>query len=387
MPFATEPMAEALARAGPVLPHRRDGDREAYDIAWVEDKTSPVDTINGFIEVYMDARGIKGAWEALVFYVNREKTERHPEAGRRTRSGSRTACRGIRKYRKPDVHGHHRQRHRRRRRDRRLGTDDADRHQPAERSGDPRAVRQQVGLARQRQRGLRQVARCRSSAASSRGRRRKSARAERWGAFAGELTTEHARSDRPRVGPGGRAAERHTRRPRSRSSTRRSRRRAPIWSRCISCADPKLVEIGLVPAPSSDGDRARRVRGLRAQRAGAAAAGPRGHADRRRPHAQPPDDRPLADGQHQGDRGAARATARPIYVMIDPQGVPRRRRPAARRSAAHQVRRRLRRGAGRCSRPTACTSTRSCATRSSRASTQLKLPSYTGFVMPKLEAA
>ena len=51
-----------------------DADREAYDIAWVQDKASPVDTINGFIEVYLDARGIKGAWEALVFYVNREKT-------------------------------------------------------------------------------------------------------------------------------------------------------------------------------------------------------------------------------------------------------------------------------------------------------------------------
>jgi dipeptidyl-peptidase III len=33
-----------------------------------------VDTINGFVEVYMDARGMKGAWEALVYYVNQEKT-------------------------------------------------------------------------------------------------------------------------------------------------------------------------------------------------------------------------------------------------------------------------------------------------------------------------
>src|SRR4026208_2314724 len=49
-------------------------DREAYDIAWVKDKTSPVDTINGFIEVYMDPRGHKGSWEALVFYVNKAKT-------------------------------------------------------------------------------------------------------------------------------------------------------------------------------------------------------------------------------------------------------------------------------------------------------------------------
>ena len=40
----------------------------------MQDKASPVDTINGFIEVYLDARGIKGGWEGLVFYVNREKT-------------------------------------------------------------------------------------------------------------------------------------------------------------------------------------------------------------------------------------------------------------------------------------------------------------------------
>jgi dipeptidyl-peptidase-3 len=49
-------------------------DQRAYDIAWVEDQNSTVDTINGFTEVYMDARGAKGAWEALVFYVNPEKT-------------------------------------------------------------------------------------------------------------------------------------------------------------------------------------------------------------------------------------------------------------------------------------------------------------------------
>ena len=53
-----------------------DADRAKYDIAWVADKDSPVDTINGFIEVYMDARGIKGSWEGLVFYVNPGKTER-----------------------------------------------------------------------------------------------------------------------------------------------------------------------------------------------------------------------------------------------------------------------------------------------------------------------
>ena len=50
-------------------------DRVAYDIAWVEDDDAPVDTINGFIEVYMDPRGVKGSYEAAVFYVDREKTE------------------------------------------------------------------------------------------------------------------------------------------------------------------------------------------------------------------------------------------------------------------------------------------------------------------------
>jgi dipeptidyl-peptidase-3 len=75
IPFATEPMARALRAQIRYYQTGRDSDREAYDIAWVEDTSSPVDTINGFVEVYLDARGIKGAWEGIVFYVNREKTE------------------------------------------------------------------------------------------------------------------------------------------------------------------------------------------------------------------------------------------------------------------------------------------------------------------------
>ena len=75
-PFAEPPMAKALTALIQFYKTGEKSDREAYDIAWVEDKASPVDTINGFIEVYLDARGIKGAWEALVFYVNQEKTAR-----------------------------------------------------------------------------------------------------------------------------------------------------------------------------------------------------------------------------------------------------------------------------------------------------------------------
>jgi len=75
IPFATDTMAAALRALIQFYRTGEDRDRAAYDIAWVQDKGSPVDTINGFVEVYMDARGHKGAWEALVFYVNREKTE------------------------------------------------------------------------------------------------------------------------------------------------------------------------------------------------------------------------------------------------------------------------------------------------------------------------
>ncbi len=74
IPYATEPMAKALRALIRFYQTGDDADREAYDIAWVQDKASPVDTINGFVEVYLDARSIKGAWEGLVYYVNREKT-------------------------------------------------------------------------------------------------------------------------------------------------------------------------------------------------------------------------------------------------------------------------------------------------------------------------
>ena len=75
IPYATAPMADALRALITWYRTGEESDRAAYDIAWVRDKDSPVDTINGFIEVYMDPRGHKGAWEALVFFVNREKTE------------------------------------------------------------------------------------------------------------------------------------------------------------------------------------------------------------------------------------------------------------------------------------------------------------------------
>ena len=74
MPYAPPPMHKALDALVRFYISGEDADRVEYDIAWVADRDSPVDTINGFVENYMDARGVKGAWEALVFIVNHEKT-------------------------------------------------------------------------------------------------------------------------------------------------------------------------------------------------------------------------------------------------------------------------------------------------------------------------
>ena len=86
-------------------------------------------------------------------------TRRPRRSGRspRTRSGSRITCRGIRDTARAGVHGVTANAIDVVDRDRGVGADHADRHQPAERSGDPRALRQQVGVAVERQRGLRRV--------------------------------------------------------------------------------------------------------------------------------------------------------------------------------------------------------------------------------------
>jgi dipeptidyl-peptidase-3 len=70
-PPSTRTALEALIR---FYESGDDADRAAYDIAWVADQTGEVDTINGFVENYLDARSVKGAWEGLVYVVNDEKT-------------------------------------------------------------------------------------------------------------------------------------------------------------------------------------------------------------------------------------------------------------------------------------------------------------------------
>jgi dipeptidyl-peptidase III len=76
IPYAPPRMAETLRALIRFYITGADADRIAYDIAWVRDQESEVDTINGFVEVYLDPRGTKGAWEALVYYTNREKTRK-----------------------------------------------------------------------------------------------------------------------------------------------------------------------------------------------------------------------------------------------------------------------------------------------------------------------
>jgi dipeptidyl-peptidase-3 len=74
--FAPKPFAKALEALVKFYKTGKDKDRQAFDIAWVKNRDSAVDTMNGFIEVYMDARGMKGAWEGVVYYANHEKTDK-----------------------------------------------------------------------------------------------------------------------------------------------------------------------------------------------------------------------------------------------------------------------------------------------------------------------
>jgi len=49
---------------------------DAYSILWVEDTDSQVDFVNGFIETYGDALGLKASWESTVNFRNEEATRR-----------------------------------------------------------------------------------------------------------------------------------------------------------------------------------------------------------------------------------------------------------------------------------------------------------------------
>jgi len=104
IPFASDAMAAALRALVRFYRSGETDDRRQYDIAWVADQASPVDTMMSFIEVYMDARGVKGAWEAIVYYVHPEKTA-HAQAIAGHAQWFEGRMPWAPKYRKPRVTG------------------------------------------------------------------------------------------------------------------------------------------------------------------------------------------------------------------------------------------------------------------------------------------
>ena len=154
--FAPEPFARALAALVRFYETGEDTEREAFDIAWVQNRETTVDTMNGFIEVYMDARGMKGAWEGLVYYVNHEKTDKIRALATHAQWFEDNLP--VRpEHRKPKVQGVSAMAIEVVDRGRRVGSDHADWREPAERSAHPRKLRQQVGVAVERARCLREI--------------------------------------------------------------------------------------------------------------------------------------------------------------------------------------------------------------------------------------
>jgi dipeptidyl-peptidase-3 len=100
-PPATAKALEALIK---LYSTAEESDRVAYDIAWVQDNAALIDTINYFTEVYMDARGKKGSHEAIVSLVNPAKTAAIKKiADQAAYFEANMPC--DPKYRKPDVKG------------------------------------------------------------------------------------------------------------------------------------------------------------------------------------------------------------------------------------------------------------------------------------------
>ena len=104
-----------------------------YDIAWVAGQGVARRHDQRLHRGLPRSARDQGSWEALVFYVNKEKTERIKKFAT-TRSGSRTTCPTTPKYRKPSVKGIVANAIDVVDRDGRLRSGDAGRHQPAERS-------------------------------------------------------------------------------------------------------------------------------------------------------------------------------------------------------------------------------------------------------------
>lgn len=77
VPFAENDTQRAIIEK--LIEYYQTGDLKAFDaysILWVEDTTSDVDFVNGFIETYGDPLGMKASWESTVNFINKESTKR-----------------------------------------------------------------------------------------------------------------------------------------------------------------------------------------------------------------------------------------------------------------------------------------------------------------------
>jgi dipeptidyl-peptidase-3 len=73
---ATEPQRDIIEK---LVKYYRTGDLrdfDAYNVAWVRDTVSNIDFVNGFIENYGDPLGLKASWEANVNFKDTEATRR-----------------------------------------------------------------------------------------------------------------------------------------------------------------------------------------------------------------------------------------------------------------------------------------------------------------------
>ena len=298
-----------------------------------------MDTINGFIEVYMDPRGVKGSWEALVFYVNRQKTvdieklaanaqwfeDRMPFAPQ---------------FRKPDVTG--------------ITAKAIDVVIETGESGPvtPIGINLPNDQKVREEYGSKSVSLANVTEAYDRSTvpefRKEFAwapeevtRADKWSAFSGELHTNmhevigHASGQMADDGVGAR------RRRCSRSSTRRWKKAGPTSIGLYFLADPKLAELGILKAE----DQAEIVQTeyevytknalvqLRRVRQGSQIE--EDHMRNRQMIVRWLMANTKAIDVRQRD-------GKTFYVMTDADGVPRGRRPAARRGPADEERRRLR---------------------------------------------
>ena len=297
--FAPEPFANALQALIKWYETGLDSDREAFDIAWVQNRDSAVDTMNGFIEVYLDARGMKGAWEGVVYYANHEKTDKI-RALAANAQWFEDHLPIDPKYRKPVVQGV-----------------SAQAIEVVVESGDagpitPIGVNLPNDQRIREQFGSKSVTLSNVLDAYERSMpdsfRQEFAwddaeveRAKRWGAFAGELTTEIHEV----LGHGsGRMADHVTVTPqellKEQYSALEETRRRP--GGVVFRGRPAPCRARPGAARRTAGRGADRIRGLRAQRPGAVAARSRRCAARGRSHAQPPGDRSLAAREHQSNR-------------------------------------------------------------------------------------